>query len=215
MKPQNSKERNKAFIKVVGLFVISFVIAVFLGFTTMNIPRLSDSNTQDELDKLREHLKFQEEIFAPNVGEVKDMISKIPNYKDEGQNIEVLNQDIGSLLSQTKNQVTDDESWETNMYKDVVEVLSNLQVAYNDKIKMMDELGDSDETSQELQDCINERNSLQTQVNLLQSRGGGGGGSDSNSQKLQENLKDLQQKLDQCNLENRALKQEIEKIRNR
>ncbi len=214
MKPLNKRERNKAFFKVVGLFLISFVIAIFLGFTTMNIPKLSDSNTKGELEKIKQHLKFQEEVFAPNVGEVKVMLSRIPNYKEEGQNIEVLNQDIGSLLSQTKNQVTDDETWETQMYNNVVEVLSELQIAYNEKIKMMDELGDSDEISKELQDCINERNRLQSQVNLLQSRGGENS-SDSNSQELQENLNDLQQKLNQCNLENRALKQEIEKIRNR
>lgn len=214
MKPLNKKERSKAFIKVVGLFLISFVIAIFLGFTTMNTPRLSDSNTKGELEKLKNQLKFQEEIFAPNVAELKVMLSRIPNYKDEGQNIEVLNQDIGSILSQTKNQVTKDDTWETQMYNDVVEVLSELQIAYNEKIKMMDELGDSNEISQKLQDCINERNRLQTQVNMLQA-GGGGDSSDSNSQKLQKDLKDLQQKLNQCNLENRALKQEIEKIRNR
>jgi cell division protein FtsB len=47
---------------------------------------------------------------------------------------------------------------------------------------------------------------------MLQSSGGGGGG---DTEQLQKELKDAQNKLRQCNLENRALKQEIEKIRNR
>jgi chromosome segregation ATPase len=212
MKPLNNKERNKAFFKVTGLFLIAFVIALILGFTTMNMGSVSEKSSRIELERLKEHLKFQEEIFAPNVGEATSMISKIPNYETEGENLEVLNQDIGAVLSQTKNQVVEDESWETKMYQDVIKTLSDLQLAYNSKLDLMEEMGDSDETSQKLQECIAERNQLQTQVNMLQSSGGGGGG---DTEQLQKELKDAQNKLRQCNLENRALKQEIEKIRNR
>lgn len=215
MKPLNNKERNKAFFQVTGLFLIAFVIALVLGFTTMNMGSVSEKSSRIELERLKKHLQFQEEVFAPNVEEATQMISKIPNYKEEGENIQVLNQDIGAVLSQTKNQVVEDDSWETKMYQDVIKALSDLQLAYNEQLDLKEEMGDSDETSQKLQECIAERNRLQTQVNMLQSSGGGGGGGGGNEEQLQKDLKDAQQKLRQCNLENRALKQEIEKIRNR
>jgi len=216
MKPQNNRERKKAFLKVTGLFLICFIIAMVLGFTTMNTGKLSARKSSTELEKLKEHLKFQEEIFAPNVGESTGLLAKLPKYREEGENKEVLNQDIAALLSKTKNEIVTDEeeeeeSWETKMYKDVIQALSDLQLAYNDEINLKEQMGDSNETARKLQDCINEKNQLQNQVNMLQA--GGGGGADCAG--CQENLKEAQQKLRQCNLENRALKQEIEKIRDR
>jgi len=119
-------------------------------------------------------MKFQEEIFAPNVGETTNLLSKIPTYREDGENIEVLNQDIGALLSQTKNQVVEDESWKTIMYKDIINALSDLQLAYNEQIKLREQMGDSDEMGQKLQECITEKNQLQNQVNMLKASGGGG-----------------------------------------
>jgi len=213
MKPLNKKERNKAFYKVVGLFLISFIIAMLLGFSTMNIGKLSEQRSNSELERLKRHLKFQEEIFAPNVSEATEMLSVIPKHKEVGENIEVLNQDIGAILSQTKNQVIEDESWETIMYKDVIQTLSNLQLAYNEQLRLREQMGNSDEMGEKLQECITEKNQMQNQLNLLRAAGGGGG--DSNCEQCQKDLQEAQQKLRQVNLENRALKQEIEKIRNR
>jgi hypothetical protein len=42
MKPLNSRERAKAFYKVAGLFVICFVLAILLGFATMNANKVTD-----------------------------------------------------------------------------------------------------------------------------------------------------------------------------
>jgi hypothetical protein len=217
MKPLNSKERNKAFLKVVGLFLISFIIAILVGFTTMNTGRLSDKQSTSELQKLKDNLKFQEEIFAPNVNEATILLAKLPKYKEEGENKEVLNQDIAALVSKTKNEIAEEESWETAMYKNVMQTLSDLQLAYNDKLNLMEDLGESDEMSKKLQECVNERNQLQNQLNMLQAAGGGGGGGGGGAAtaQLEKDLKDAQQKLRQCNLENRALKQEIEKMRGR
>ena len=129
MKPLNKKERNKAFFKVVGLFLISFVIAVFLAFTTMQTPRLSENKSRREAEKLRKNLKFQEDVFAPNVAKASGLLPKIPTSGEQGENIEVLNQDIGSLLSNTKNQVVEDETWESKMYNNVIKAFSDLQLA--------------------------------------------------------------------------------------
>lgn len=219
MKPLNNKERNKAMYKVVGLFLLSFIIAMILGFSTMNVSKISDHNSKAELEKLQNHLKFQEEVFAPNVSETKELLTKIPTYKENGENIQVLNQDIGALLSKTKNQITEDESWESKMYSDVIQALSALQLAYNDRLDLRKELGDSDDATKELEKCKADKLQLQNQVSMLQAAaasaaasGGGGGGADTG--KMEKDLKEAQQKLRDCTLENRALKKEIEKIRN-
>jgi len=78
MKPINKKERSKAFYKVVGLFLFSFAIAMILGFTTMNINKLSDSKSSNELENLQSQLKFQEEVFAPTIDEVTILLDKVP-----------------------------------------------------------------------------------------------------------------------------------------
>jgi uncharacterized membrane-anchored protein YhcB (DUF1043 family) len=211
MKPLNKKERSKAFIKVVGLFLLSFVIAILLGFSTMNVGKLAEQKTSSELERLKNNLKFQEEVFAPHVGETTEMLSKITTANETGENLEVLNQDIAALLSRTKNQVEEDETWESKMYKDVIQALSDLQLAYNNQVKLREQMGDSDDLGQKLQACITERDRLQTQLSMLQA--GGGGGAD--VAKLEKDLKDTRTQLDRCNLENRALKQEIERVRNR
>jgi uncharacterized membrane-anchored protein YhcB (DUF1043 family) len=215
MKPLNKKERNKAFYKVVGLFLVSFIIAVLLGFTTMNVGKLSEKNMNSELQRLKDQLKFQEEVFAPHVDQTSEMLTKIPTSKETGENLEVLNQDIGALLSQTKNQVTEDESWESTMYKNVIQALSNLQLAYNEQLKLREQMGSSGDLEQKYQATLQERDRLQTQLNLLQASGGGGGGGGADCAQLEKDLKQARQQLNTCNLENRALKQEVERIRNR
>lgn len=216
MKPLNKKERNKAILKVTGLFLITFIIAILVGFTTMNTATLSDKKSNTELKKLKDNLKFQEEIFGPNVNQATGLLTKLPKYKEEGENKEVLNQDIAALLSKTKNEIAPEETWETTMYKDVIQSLSNLQLAYNDQISLLEDLGQSGEVSKKLQECMAEKNQLQNQLNMIQaSGGGGGGGSNAAVAQLEKDLKDTQQKLRQCNLENRALKQEVEKMRSR
>ncbi len=220
MKPLNKKERNKAILKVTGLFLITFIIAILVGFTTMNTATLSDKKSNAELKKLKDNLKFQEEIFGPNVNQATGLLTKLPKYKEEGENKEVLNQDIAALLSKTKNEIAPEETWETTMYKDVIQSLSNLQLAYNDQISLLEDLGQSGEVSKKLQECMAEKNQLQNQLNMIQASGGGGGGgggggSNAAVAQLEKDLKDTQQKLRQCNLENRALKQEVEKMRSR
>ena len=216
MKPLNKRERNKAFYKVVGFFLLSFLIAILVGFTTMNVGKLSEQRTNTELKRLKSQLKFQEEIFAPNVGETSGMLSKIPTARETGENLEVLNQDIGALLSNTKNQVVEDDSWETKMYKDIIQTLSNLQLAYNNQVKLMEQTGTSEELERKLQAANADKDRLQSQIDRLQAAsGGGGGGGSADCAQLENELKQVKQQLNTCNLENRALKQEIERARNR
>jgi hypothetical protein len=210
MRPLNSKERNKAILKVVGLFLASFIIAIFVGFTTMKAPDLSAKNANLEIQKLKNQLKFQEEVFAPNVNKTTALLSQILSSREQGGNIEVLNQDIGGMISKTKNQIAEDKSWESGMYNDVIKALSDLHLAYNAQLDLGMKISGADKLDQTLQQCINEKNQLQNQLNMLKATGGGG----EDCSKYQKELKTLQQKLNLSNMENTALKKEVEKFRN-
>lgn len=210
MKPLNKKERNKAWFRVVGLFLICFIISLIVGFTTMNVKRVSDFNTSSELGKLKTHLKFQEEIFAPNVGTLTVNLAKIPKYKEEGINLNTFNNDIGAMISKTKSGIVEDESWESKMYADVLKALSDLQVAYNNQINLSEKLDDSSSLDQKLQQCERERDKLQNQINML---AGGGGGA--NCDQCIKDLADTRNKLTASITENKALRSQIDKLRNR
>ncbi len=219
MKPINKKERSKAFYQVVGLFLISFAIAMILGFTTMNIPKLSDSKSNKDLEGLQDQLKFQEEVFAPTMDEVTILMAKVPVYKEQGENIDVLHSDIASKLSSTKNQVAEDESWESKLYLNVIKTYSDLQMSYKEQLSLKRQLDDCQNNTEgsddKVQRLLTEKTNLQNELNLLKAAGsgGGGGGSDKAIADLEKKLKETEQKLKDCNTETKALLSQIDKLK--
>lgn len=218
MKPLNQKERTSAFLKVVGLFLLCFVIAMFLGFMTMNIKSLEDSKTRGDLEKLKSELKFQQETFAPNIDQVTKIMAKVPVYKEQGENIEILNQDIASLLSTTKNKVTADDSWQSAMYLNILKVYSDLQLNYKEQLKLKEQLEFASSNTQgsdkDLQRCLDEKRTLQNEITMLKltAASAGGGGSTAASG---GNVAELEKQLRLCKVENKSLLSEITKLRNK
>ncbi len=219
MKPINKKERAKAFNKVVGLFVVSFALAVLVGFTTMNVNKLTDSKSSSELAKLRAGLQFEEQVFAPNIDQATRIISKIPKAKESAENPDLLNSQVADLMAATKSKVTPDESWQTLMYQNIIKVYSDLQLAYKDNAKLKEALDDCSSSTtgsdKELQRCLNEKRDLQNELNILKLAGGGGGGGGGNTADLEKNLKNTQEELRKCKVENKSLFSEIQKLKNR
>jgi hypothetical protein len=218
MKPLNQKERTKAYQKVVGLFVLCFALAMVLGFTTMNVNKLTDTKTKTDLQRLQSQLKFQQEVFAPNVEDAGKNLAKVPAYRELGENVEVLNSNIASILSQTINQVPNEDSWESNMYKNILKIYSDLQLSYKDQLRMKDELdilkNSTQGSDKELQRCLEEKRNLQNEINLLKLAGGGGGGG-GNTAQLEKDLVKAKKDLEDCNRINNALRSEIDKLRSR
>jgi hypothetical protein len=218
MKPLNQKERTKAYQKVVGLFVLCFALAMVLGFTTMNVNKLTDTKTKTDLQRLQSQLKFQQEVFAPNVEDAGKNLAKVPAYRELGENVEVLNSNIASILSQTINQVPNEDSWESNMYKNILKIYSDLQLSYKDQLRMKDDLNILKNSTQgsdkELQRCLEEKRNLQNEINLLKLAGGGGGGG-GNTAQLEKDLVKAKKDLEDCNRINNALRSEIDKLRSR
>jgi len=215
MKPLNHKERSKAYQKVVGLFVLSFIVAIVLGFTTMNAGQLTEAKTRSDLQKLQNQLKFQQEVFAPNVDEATKILAKVPVYREQGENIEVLNSGIASVLSQTMKEVEEDGTWESDMYLNILKVYSDLQLSYREQLRMKDELdtrrNSTEGSDRDLQRCLDEKRALQTELNLLKVAGGAGGG----SAQLERELDKVKKELDDCNRVNNVLRTENSRLRQR
>jgi hypothetical protein len=209
MKPLNQKERMKAYQKVVGLFILSFALAMVLGFTTMNVNKLTETKTKADLEKLQEQQKFQRDVFAPNIEEATKILVKVPVYRQEGENIEVLNSNIASLLSQTKNQVKDDGGWESGMYLNVLKVYSDLQLSYREQLRLEDELGGSRSNTQgsdrDLQRCLDERRNLQSELTVIRA----------DNRDLESRMRNSQKELDDCNQINKVLRDENTRLRRR
>lgn len=219
MEPLNKKERAKAFNKVIGFFLLSLALAILVGFTTMNVNKLAESKSMNELKKLRDDLKFQQEIFAPNIDQATKIMAKVPVAKESGENSEILHQDIATLLSTTKNSTAVDESWESKMYQNILKVYSDLQLAYKEQTKLKEQLDDCMNNTQgsdvQLQRCLDEKRNLQNELTMLKLAGGGGGGGGGNTAEIEKNLRTANEQLRQCKLENKSLLSEISKLRNK
>jgi len=214
MKPLNKKERSKAFYKVVGLFLVSFAIAMILGFTTMNIPRLTDTKSSKDLENLKSQLEFQENVFAPSIDEVTGLLGQVPEYYNGAGNIDVLNADIAAKLSETKNQVVEDETWESKFYLNVIQTFSEYQVALKDNAGIKEELDDCQNRSSGAGDqvsrLVEENKMLKSELDQLKE---GGSGSSRQIEDLQKRLKETQQELSDCQTETKALLSQIEKLK--
>jgi len=223
MNPINKKERAKAFNKVIGLFVLCFALAVLVGFTTMNVNKLSNSKSVSDLAKIKAGLKFEEEVFAPNIDQATKIMAKIPTARESAENPDLLNAQVADLMSTTKSKVIPDDSWQSMMYQNVIKVYSDLQIAYKESAKLQERLDDCMNNTQgsdkELQRVLDEKRDLQQELTMLKlsgaGGGGGGGGGKSSNPDLEKSLKTANDQLRQCKLENKSLLAEITKLKNR
>ncbi len=137
-------------------------------------------------------------------------------YKEGEGNILVLNADIASKISSTKNQVIIDESWESKLYLDVLKVYSEIQVALNDKTKLHEELANclnsSSGAGDQVSRLIADNARLQGEVDKLKSSGGGAGNSKEVSD-LEKKLKNAEELLRDCQTETKALLSQIDKLK--
>jgi hypothetical protein len=203
MKPLNKKERNKAFFRVIVFFSLAFVIAILLAFTTMSASQLSNAKSHRELEKIRASLDFQRVVFTPAVKEVNTMLAEIPEYEKQNENIDVLNSDIGNLLSNTKDKIQDVDSQDTVLYKEIIKSLSDLQIAYNKQLDLGESASGLIELRSELQMCRAEYEQLKKESRNSTDCSG-----------YIQQVKQGIQKLAELDLENRALQSEIERLRN-
>jgi hypothetical protein len=141
MKPLNSNERAKAFYKVAGLFVICFILAMALGFSTMNVNKVMDYTSRKQLEGLKNNLIFQEKIFQPNIDDATKKLKDLPNYKAKVLDLNATKSDIETSLKKIMSEWKGDEKdQQFIMYKNIVDVYFALESAYEAKLKLEEQL---------------------------------------------------------------------------
>ncbi|GEM_PF-385715 len=220
MKPLNSNERAIAFYKVIVSFVICFVLAMVLGFSTMNVNKVMDYASRKQLEGLKNNLTFQEKIFRPNIDDATRKLNDLANYKTKVLDLNATKGDIETSLKKIMSE------WKVNekdqqyiMYKNIVDTYFALESAYDAKFKLEDQLeakenvvkvgsGDLQHTK-DLRDELEKANtSLKSEKDILSN----------NVSNLQGQVTRLQNQLDSCRNSlrnyrdiNKALEQQIKK----
>lgn len=141
MKPLNSNERAKAFYKVTGLFVICFILAMVLGFSTMNVNKVMDYTSRKQLEGLKNNLTFQEKIFQPNIDDATKKLKDMPDYKAKVLDLNATKSDIETSLKKIMSEWKGDEKdQQFIMYKNIVDTYFALESAYEAKFKLQEQL---------------------------------------------------------------------------
>jgi len=144
MKPQNTKQRNIAFIKFIFLFIITtglIVIAVFFGYRT---PHKENAYLLEKI-KTMENQIAEERRFVSQIENIKSLIDSLdmPNV-----NADYLQQLIGSYLADIQNSVSQsDTTFRKKMYSNIIQSYLELKTTKHSLIKMKDVKMTMDECS--------------------------------------------------------------------
>jgi hypothetical protein len=145
MKPQNTKERNTAFIKFILLFIVTtglIVLAVFFGYRT---PLKENVYLREKIKKMETQIG-EERQFVFRMNKIKGLIDSMdmPNV-----NADYLQQLIDSYLADIQNSVPqDDTTFRKKMYSNTIQSYLELKTAKHSLFKMKDVKMTMDECSQ-------------------------------------------------------------------
>jgi chromosome segregation ATPase len=222
MEPLNSQERARAYYKVTGFFVVCFILAILLGFSTMNVNKVMDYASRNQLEKLKNDLAFQENLFQPNIEDATKNLKELPNYKTKALDLNATKGDIETSLKKIMSGWKVDETDQKYMmYKNIVDIYFALESAYDNNFKLEDRLeskeGDVKTVDGDLQRVIDRRDELERENKMLKSDKGDIA---SSINKLQNQADVLQRQLLKCRDslrfyldENRMQKAEINKLK--
>jgi hypothetical protein len=222
MKPLNSKERTRAFYKVVSMFIFCFSIAMLLGFSTMSVNKMADYSTRKQLEALKNDLVFQEKIFQPNIDDATKKLKDLSNYKEKTLDLNATKSDIETSLKNIMSVwKVDEESAQYLMYKNVLDVYFALESAYDGKFKLEEQLeatkGVNQSVDYDLQRVIDRRDELEKENKILKSEKENSGSNLENMQgqneKLQNQLIKCRDSLKICMYENKGYIQQIKKLK--
>jgi hypothetical protein len=209
MKPLNSKERAEAFYKVIGLFVVCFVLAILLGFATMKEKNVGDYTARKQLEALKNKLMFQEKVFQPNIESATEKLQDLPNYKEKNLTFDDIATSVNVSLENIKKEwKVDEKDPEYLMYKNVVDIYFTLKSTYSNKFKLEENIGDlqrgsarKDELELENRTLKSDKDNLSSSVTSLQSQ----------TSKLQSQLLKCRDSLRTCLDVNKGYKQQLNK----
>jgi chromosome segregation ATPase len=229
MKPINSKERYSAYYKVIGLFICCLALAILLGFSTMNVTKVTDYATRKQLEELQNSLTFQDKTFLPNIEDATKKLKDLPDYKTKALDLNATKGDIETSLKKIMGELKGDENDQKYaMYKNIVDIYFALESAYDSKFKLEEKLEAKEGVVQigdvDLQRAKNERDELDRKNKSMDEDNKtlteANTSLNNNIKNLQSQLFKLQNQLGKCRDSlnsyidiNKGLKQQINKLR--
>lgn len=222
MEPINSNERARVYYKVVGLFVACFILAMSLGFSTMNVNKLTDIATRKKLSELEKANEFQEKTFHPNIDNATKKLIEIQKDKEKVLNLSQTKSDINNSLQTIQAGLKpEDQSWQHLMYKNIIDIYYALESAFDSNYKLQADLESKDnvvqpiygdlQRSKDMRDALKgENESLKTQIANINK-----GFTDfkEKSDDLQKQLGKCQEDLTAEKLINKGLNEELKKYK--
>lgn len=231
MKPLNSKERSRAYLKVTGWFILCFALAILLGFSTMNTGKVSDYACRKKLQDIQSSLRFQEAVFRPGIQEATMKLQDFANYREKKLVPGDIATSIEACLGKIKAEWTVDENDQQYlMYKNIVDIYFALESAYLNSIKNEEQLHAKELAGQlsagEMQLQLKKKDEIEKENMLMKTDKENLVSSfeklQSENDKLQAQMKDIQgqseivqaqlrkcrDSLNRCLVENRGYKQE-------
>jgi uncharacterized membrane-anchored protein YhcB (DUF1043 family) len=150
MEPLNKKERANSKARFLALFVIGILIVLVPFYFLVRLPEKTGAITSDELTSLQNQLKFQKEDFTVKLDSVINMLGQ---FNTPNVDVDKLNADIGSVLSEMEKSISGPVISSTGMYKSVISVLVELKKLKNAELKNTAEL---QKVKKELEECKKE-----------------------------------------------------------
>jgi len=126
MKPLNKKERSKAFINFIWMFLFTSLLIVGAVYFDFRVPLKENKVLKKDNTKLRKEYDFQMQF----IGGVKDVKINLDSINMEGQNVFFLEQLVSRKLATMKEAIPSDGIAEQKAYYDyVIQLCLELQTA--------------------------------------------------------------------------------------
>ena len=151
MEPQNKKVRRNVFLKFFALFITGILLVTIPFYFTISLPDRENKDTAEELQTLQEQVNFQRDYFAVRMDSVKGLLD---SYDSKSVDIDMLNADIGFLLSEMEKSFAADTSWRHGMYKNVVQSYLSIKKTKNTLKDANEDLSDCQDTLKKAKDNL-------------------------------------------------------------
>ena len=147
MKPKNTKERKKTFLRFLLIFILTMVAMLVAVFFNFRIPKEENAILTEKIKSVDLEMKYQEN-FSKEMKIVKNMIDSLDV---PGAQVSYQNELITKRLAKLQNAVpTKDSTFKYDMYTDIVRLYVELQ----DAKKELRSLTDAKSTIQEYKDAL-------------------------------------------------------------
>jgi hypothetical protein len=143
MEPQNRKERRIVFQRFLALFIVGILLVTIPFYFTIRLPDRENKHTSAELQDLQEQVNFQRDYFAVRLDSVKQLLD---SYDSKNEDIDMLNADIGFILSEMEKSIAADSTWRYGMNENIIQSLLSIKKTKSSLLEIEEKLSECEAT---------------------------------------------------------------------